>query len=417
MKKVIHPSFFLWLFVLLCMGHSVFACKYNVRDMGFVDLEDRPYLLNLYLDSPFSDSDVQNLTRFLQTQLKGTNIRGQAVHRVHQKTHPALSWLEDASAGSGCQLLLVNPDGQPYPVWNLDKEKNIEEQIRSVVTSILTSPMRNAIQEKSLDIFGVVLLIEGRREHENEQARQSAQDAIKRIEQAMGTLPKPISRPPELMALPWQDRPAESLLLWSQGLEDKSVVEPSIVVLYGRLRRMGPVLSGLEITTEKITSLLSVIGADCECGLDRSWLQGEMMPAKWDSTQLAELVRQLDFDTENPMIKIEMSQILQKGRQNASPAGFEAIKGVHIGYREIEVTFDPPPELQQDSQQETPAAEPTPEVTFSSHTEDTASAEQEVETAEDEFVLWNPLYMVGGIGIVVLVVGVGLMIVRSGRKT
>ena len=104
MKKEIHPSFRLWLLVLLWMGQSVIACKYNVRDMGFVDLEDRPYLLYLYLDSPFAKSDTQNMTRFLQKQLKGTNIRGQAVHRIHQKSHPALSWLEDASTGSGCQL-------------------------------------------------------------------------------------------------------------------------------------------------------------------------------------------------------------------------------------------------------------------------------------------------------------------------
>lgn len=416
MKKEIHLSFRLWLFVLLCMGQSVIACKYNVRDMGFVDMEDRPYLLNLYLNSSFVESDIQNMTRFLQAQLKGTNIRGQAVHRVLQKSHPALSWLKDADTGSGCQLLLINPAGQPYPVWNLDKEKNIEQQIRSVITWILTSPMRSAIQEKSLKIFGVVLLIEGRREHENERARQAAQDAINRIEQAMGTLPKPIAHPPELMTLPWQDRPGESLLLWSQGLEDGSVVEPSIIVLYGRLRRMGPVLSGVEISTDKITSLLSVIGADCECGLDRSWLQGEMMPAQWDSEQLEELVRQLDFDTENPVIKIEMSQILQKGLQDESPAGFEAIKGVHIGYREIEVRFDPPAELQQDDQQEIPAPEETPEVIFSSHTENIVSTEQQVETGEDEFSLWNPLHMVGGIGMVVLVVGVVLIVVRSGRK-
>ena len=77
--------------------------------------------------------------------------------------------------------------------------------------------------------------------------------------------------------------------------EARVLVEPSIIVLYGRLRRMGPVLTGLEISTEKITNLLSVIGADCECGLDRSWLQGEMMPAKWDSGQLAVLTKQLGF--------------------------------------------------------------------------------------------------------------------------
>lgn len=391
----------------------IFACKYNVRDMGFVDLEDRPYLLTLYLGSPYTESDLQRFKRSLQSQLHGTNIRSQVVHRIHQKTHPALSMLDDASADSDVSLLLVDPAGQKYPVWTLDKEKDIEQQVHAIITSIVTSPLRNAIQERSLRIFSVVLLIEGQQEQKNDRFRQMALEAIAEIKLAMGTLPKPISHPPELMTLRWQDRPAEQLLLWSQGLLNKPVDDPTIVILYGRLRRMGPVLNGAEITSEKIISLLSVIGADCECELDRSWLQGEMIPAKWDSDKFTVLTGQLGFDTENPMIKIEISQILQKGRQDAKPPGFEAIKGLKMGYREIEISFDLPESVP--NQQETSAQESVPPNSFCDETPKSTPAEQQ--SGEDEFTLWNPLYVMGAAGLIVLGVALCIIIIRSGRKT
>jgi hypothetical protein len=44
-------------------------------------------------------------------------------------------------------------------------------------------------------------------------------------------------------------------------------------------------------------------------------MQGPMMPLKWGSDRQTKIAKQLGFDAEDPMIKMEMSQILSKGAQ------------------------------------------------------------------------------------------------------
>lgn len=431
MNSVSEKYRLLYISIFLFVGQSVFPCQYNVRDMGFVDLEDQPYLLCLYLDSPFTDSDVQNFNRLLQTELQGTNVRGQAIHVTHQKTHPALSWLNETTVVSKPSLLLVNSAGKIYTFPAFDKSKTLEKQIRSTIADILSSPFRETVQEKIVGIFGLVLLVEGQDDGKNEKVRQDALAAIGNIKAAMGTLPKRIARPPEFMTLSRKDLQKEKLFLWAQGLSDDAIIEPSMIIFYGRFRRMGPVLTGDQITAEKITSMLSVIGADCECNLDRSWLQGEMMPAKWDREQLEKLSAQLGFDTEHPMTKIEMSQILRNGNQsNRRNLDFDAIKGLNFGYQEIEVTFDNLEPAREDygdivsnSQEDLVSsgdrAQRQPpleqlEVTGSPQ----ASAERVPMPVvdEDEFKLQNPLYVIGIAGAIVLIVGAYFVISASGKK-
>ena len=81
-------------------------------------------------------------------------------------------------------------------------------------------------------------------------------------------------------------------------------------MLFGRGRRIGSVLSGQDITRENIFGLLAIIGADCECGLDKSIMLGKMIPLRWEKHVQTILVSSLGFDVENPMIKAEMGQIL-----------------------------------------------------------------------------------------------------------
>ena len=73
---------------------------------------------------------------------------------------------------------------------------------------------------------------------------------------------------------------------------------------------MGSVMRGEQVTKLRIFNLLTIIGADCECDLDYSWILGDMIPLRWDYQDLEKLAEQLDFNVENPMVKSEMSQIL-----------------------------------------------------------------------------------------------------------
>lgn len=73
---------------------------------------------------------------------------------------------------------------------------------------------------------------------------------------------------------------------------------------------MGPLLKGEQITENVVENMMRFVGADCECGLDRTWMLGTMVPLRWGSQRQREIVHQYGFDADNPMVVSEMSQIL-----------------------------------------------------------------------------------------------------------
>ena len=129
----------------------------------------------------------------------------------------------------------------------------------------------------------------------------------------MKLMPKAISRPPVLVVVDRESLPQEEILVWSLGLDTDKTSAPCAAVLYGRARWIGPLLKGQEISESVLADILYVIGEDCECGLDWQVLLGTMLPARWDSRTQARTAEALGFDPENPMIRMEISQILMKG--------------------------------------------------------------------------------------------------------
>ena len=47
-----------------------------------------------------------------------------------------------------------------------------------------------------------------------------------------------------------------------------------------------------------VNNLLSIVGADCECGLERSWIMGAMLPLRWDKNKQNEVFKWHNFDAE-----------------------------------------------------------------------------------------------------------------------
>ena len=85
---------------------------------------------------------------------------------------------------------------------------------------------------------------------------------------------------------------------------------------------------------DNLAQVLSIIGADCECGFDHRWLQGTMLPARWDESLQQRVATGLGFDPESPLIRMEMVSIVRRGM-----GGFDAA-GVPLGYRETLVGGD-----------------------------------------------------------------------------
>jgi len=325
------------LVVIICLlgclqSRPAFACRYNVREVGFVDLGIEPYYLYGYVSDETPADVVSKFKQIAGVGLENSNIEFEIINTDQQKDHPAMKYLDLRQVKSLPAAVLVSPDGQSYPVSITERDRPFEETLRSAVEDILSSPKREEIVQQVIETYGVVLLIEGADAQENKKAKEAASVAIELISSQMEMMPKPIVHPPALIVIDLKSLWREKILLWSLGLDWGKVSEPHAAVLYGRARWIGPLFKGEEIDENNLAGILFVIGADCECGLDQRWLQGTMLPARWDEKMQARVAENLGFDPENPMVKMEMSWIIRRG----SPS----YPGVPFGYQELVVEPD-----------------------------------------------------------------------------
>jgi len=308
------------------------ACRYNVRETGFVDLGIEPYVLCFYVDANTPAELAGKLRRISDEVLAGSNILPRLVDIDKQKGHPAIKHLDSAGLSVPAGVL-ISPDGQSLPVPLSQPGQSLEQTLRGALDKILFSPKRKELLKAVAKAYGVVLVVEGPDPARNAEAKKAASAAIEHVKSQMDYMPKPVKYPPELVVLDAKSLAGEQVLLWSLGLEAKDVNEPHAIVLYGRARWIGPLFKGDQITMEDLASVLFIVGADCECGFDYRWLQGTMLPAKW-TRKLHELaVDSLGFDPESPMIKMEIGSIVGRGMRGYYYAG------APYGYREL--IFEP----------------------------------------------------------------------------
>jgi hypothetical protein len=179
--------------------------------------------------------------------------------------------------------------------------------------------------------FAVVLLIESDEPQKNQQATLAIETSLMQIAQQMAFMPKRIQAPPVLVRLTPEDAVQHHPFLRELGIQDRSA--PATMILYGRLRTMGPVFFGEDITDKTLTAYLSVIGADCECDLDRRLLHTPMLIHHWPRPMYEAATEALGFDPEHPEVKMEISQIIAD--HGPVDTGDLKIPEVAFGYQEF----------------------------------------------------------------------------------
>jgi hypothetical protein len=164
-------------------------------------------------------------------------------------------------------------------------------------------------------------------------------------------------------------------------------------------------MRGEEISERNLLGLLSAVAAGCECGFDSSRTRGTMLPIRWDEGMRGRAAKALGFDPENPMVKMEVSSILRTEY---------AASGLPFGYVELSAGYDeqeraegaPPGGRLNDEKTETrsPVAPP-------------ASFERRSPPLpESKLRFPKPLYLMGGLAVVVLGVGLVILVRVSARK-
>lgn len=381
--------------LVLAQSQLVSACRFNVREVGFVDLQIEPYYLFGYVNDETNEEIVSRFEQVAGAGLENSNILSEIINIDQQKDHPAMKFLDLQKVKSLPAGVLVSPDGQSYPLSLTDRDRPFEEMLRSAIEDILTSPKREEILRKTIENYAVVLLIEGTDAQENQRAKEAASKVIELINSQMDMMPKAISHPPVFVAIDPKSFLSEKILLWSLALDGEELSEPRAAVLYGRGRWIGPMFRGKEITKDNLANVLFVIGQDCECGLDYRWLQGTMLPARWTDEMQAHVAENLGFDPESPMIKMEMSMIVRRGSYSYPdmPLGYQefaiepnnAMEEVQNSPNDVEYI------IMTDHSPNDPISEPNPSV------------EQDTTFRKTIFLLVGLCFLVLTSGVVILV--------------
>jgi hypothetical protein len=301
------------------------ACRYNVLEVGFMDLDTECYQLLAGVGDETPAEVVFALKETALAVLADSNIRFEIVHLDQQKNQSLSRHFSDHPTGTLPVGVMLSPEGRSFPVELSMPGSFSRSSHQAALRQIVSSPKREELVKKVSQAFGVVLFIEGPQAEENRRAQAVIAEAIEQIKAQMASMPKAISQPPVMMTIEAAEFGRESILLWSLGVETNGVKQAQAAIVYGRARWIGPIIKGEELSVRNLEGILSIIGADCECGLDLSWTQGTRLPVRWDNKQQSEVARRLGFDPESPLVKIEMSRILdRRGGAMASAPDDEA---------------------------------------------------------------------------------------------
>ena len=337
----VHISSWIVLMLVLLSAPAARACRYNIRDVGAVDLEYDSYYLFGYFDKQTAEKVVSVFEEVASLKLADTNVLGEMINVDEDPAHPAIELAKELSIDSWPAAVFVGPDRRARVIDIGTTAETVADKLPAALEHLTVSPKRLEIMKAAATTYGVILVIEGKDAAANAAARQAAEAAVKTIADNMDFLPKPIETPPVMITLKPKAFAAEEVLLWTLNLKGAEIAKPHAALFYGRARQIGPVLEPGEVTEDILTNILSLIGADCECGLDRKWMEGRMLPAKWDEKMRAVLMESLGFDPDNPMVKMEISRILRRGF--SSPGGFGDMRSFGaspFGYQEIDVEFE-----------------------------------------------------------------------------
>ena len=330
-----------WLFVGwgICATQPASACRYNVRDTGFVDLGASYY--GFSWTGPVSipanllaepGAETLKPSDSMREALRDTNLLF-AQNMARQETPGTTSQPPSDDKNPAVQITITAPDGREL---GLPCPADIDSP--AMVGQLVDSPLQRELIDRMLNCHSIVLLVEGADEAENEVVRDLIGQTTKETQKASEFWPKPIDHPPEMVLLPHHEKNEERLLLWCLEV-DADAPDPQVVVLFGRGRKLGPTLTLDEVREDKLFQLLSVVSMDCECEYNVAQLVGPMIPHRWTTEHETQVAKLLDFDPGNPLVQSEVRHILTRGPGNGRSI-LEARTDSALGYEEISFPDD-----------------------------------------------------------------------------
>ncbi len=339
------------------------ACRFNVRDVGFVDLGSKKYQIFIFVPDATPAAEVDALKSIAYATYLESNVKAEVLTASAAGKSEAAPFLPGNL--KQVKAILVSADGKrSLPVPLIVEGKPLSVSAWDGLESIFDTSRRNGVVSKVYEHYGVIIIVDGKNSVENLRIRKMADTVVASISSKMDKLEKEIREPPVVEVISASEFSGETAFMWSLGITEITET-PQVAILYGRGRIIGPVLRDERLDERALTAIVNTIGLNCECGLDRKWMQGTMIPQKWDEDVQKQFAQQLGFDPESPAIRLEMSQILSKGGKGQGANRQMSIGGtlddLLMGYREGALNVaqvDPLPEVPSSGE----SAEPEPAV-------------------------------------------------------
>jgi hypothetical protein len=287
------------------------ACKYTVRDLGFVGIHEVDYAI--VVTGPEIPSFAEDLT----DRLRSSTLR---------LVVTLAGEVESNSAGdSGREPLawsaeVADERDRRFLIGRAESAEELGHLIRQRLDAELFSGTLHALAANAADVFAHIVMVEGSEAAANAAARRAVDASLAALRRVEPMLPRPIALPVRHVVVPCAQRRDKPLLIWSMtdGAGTPDDPEPLVAVVYGAGRLAGPVLRGGAIDGDEIGAQLALIGESCECEMPRDWLRERSLPIPWGPTHRRQAADRLGFDPMSPLVRAEVVRIVSRGPSGRS---------------------------------------------------------------------------------------------------
>ena len=297
--------------LLLCIGSpGAHACPYSIRDAGFIVRETKPYQLVFLTQNAQIPQYEELLADALASgaraeQLRHANLSAEVLGTERDAGHDAVKALlqsptEAVRQGRAVSALL-SPNGKLLAQAPVGKTE-AKNPLADVLAACLDSEARRQIVRGIIKNWCVLLVVTGDDPRQNAQVREAVQSAARSMVGFQPEMGDKIRKAPPVVTLSRaQAKVKEATLLQSLGLSEEGATKAQVAVLFGRLRRLGPILNGAQISEPTLRKAMRLLGRNCTCTADPASILGPSAPIVWDADRQAETVEALGFDPDSPI--------------------------------------------------------------------------------------------------------------------
>jgi len=291
----------------LASAADVQACPYCIREAGFIVRDVDPYRVVVFqrTDTPSAADLPQWAEEIGKRLLPDSNVAVEVVDLDADPDNPLAGHLPEAANAKLPAAVLVSPQGEALNL-DLPAPPLTRDGLQSVVSEALSSAARDEIAAHIIKHWAVVLIAAGADGAEAAAVEKAASRAAGTVVGTVTEMGTRIRHAPHVMVIKADD-PKEKVLLWSMGLLPGGRAETQVAILYGMARRLGKNLSAAEATQAGLVDRFKLLGRNCTCTSDPSWLLGPAAPLLWDEN-LRILTREaLGFDPNSPNVLMTLA--------------------------------------------------------------------------------------------------------------